>query len=103
MRTRLRIWFWQYLICLDQLVHVGAVFWTYVLFGRGSPPDADETVSSRVGRAAIKGRAWALVAEHIIDRLFMALGDGPDHCRRSIELADSACRPVVTPDPTTAP
>ena len=85
MRHRLRPWLWQYLIALDQLGHVGLCFWTYVLLGRGSCPNADETISSRVGRAAILDRPWALALERPIDWIFERLGDGPGHCRRSIE------------------
>lgn len=53
--------------------------------------DPDETLSSRVGRASLAGKRWARIAERIIDRLFELLGEGPGHCRRSIEW-DVACR-----------
>jgi hypothetical protein len=45
----------------------------------------DETISSRVGRAAIAGRRWALVLERVIDWLFLHLCGLPQHCRSSIE------------------
>jgi hypothetical protein len=46
----------------------------------------DETISSRVGRNAIAGKKWALIAEKVINALF-----GAGHCRRAIEtrLLDS--------------
>lgn len=45
----------------------------------------DETISSRVGRAAMNDRPFAAEAEWLIDALFRLLGDGPGHCRRNIE------------------
>lgn len=84
MRARFRSWGWQFLIALDQLAHVLICFATYVVLGRGDCPVADETISSRVGRAAVLGKRWALLLETVIDRLFVALGDKPGHCRRSI-------------------
>lgn len=53
--------------------------------------DPDETISSRVGRASRAGKRWARIAERIIDRLFMWLGEAPGHCGRSIEVADCTC------------
>lgn len=52
--------------------------------------DPDETISSRVGRAAQAGKRWGRTAERIIDRLFIWLGEGPGHCQRSIEVARCA-------------
>lgn len=60
-------------IALDQLVNTGL----------GGVPD--ETISSRVGRAALADRPFALELEWIIDRIFELLGAGPNHCRRHIE------------------
>lgn len=54
--------------------------------------DPDETISSRVGRASLDGKRWARILERIIDRLFMLLGEAPDHCRRSIEVEIDARR-----------
>ncbi len=71
----LRHWLLGVAIAIDQLVN--AWFW-------GNP---DETISSRVGRAAVAGKRWGLIGEAIIDRLFMLLGEGPGHCRRNIEWA----------------
>jgi hypothetical protein len=73
----------ELLISLDQFAHVLLGGPKYVT--RGGPcPSADETISSKVGRQAIKGRNWARAAELVINTLFRALGDR-DHCRRSIE------------------
>jgi hypothetical protein len=85
MASRFRPWLKQWAISVDQLALVTLCFVTFVLLGRGSCPDADETISSRVGRNAAGGARWAVIAEWSIDRLFVALGDTPSHCRRSIE------------------
>ncbi len=62
-------------ISLDQLVNT-------ILLGH-----PDETISSRTGRAAARGNRWArYVIAPSIDALFWLLGDGPDHCARSIEV-----------------
>lgn len=61
------------LIALDQ--------WFNVLFGGNNP---DETISSAVGRKAMAGRKWALVAETIIDWLFERLTGEVGHCRANI-------------------
>lgn len=45
----------------------------------------DETISSRVGRAAREGKRWGQWAQTLIDRLFELAGDPPGHCARSIE------------------
>lgn len=45
----------------------------------------DETISSRVGRAALAGKKWGRLCEALLDRLFVMAGDEPNHCRRSIE------------------
>lgn len=51
------------------------------LFG-GNP---DETISSRVGRAALRGSRLGRILEHLIDNLFEWLGEPPQHCLRNIE------------------
>jgi hypothetical protein len=66
------------LICLDQFCGCWLRGWDYVWFG-GECPNADETISSWVGRNAVEGEPWALVAERFIDALF-----GSGHCRRNI-------------------
>lgn len=56
----------------------------WVLTGRGQAPDPDEPLSSRIGRNAIAGKLWALIAERIVDGI---LGEG--HCRESAaDLSD---------------
>jgi hypothetical protein len=78
-RRRFSAWGWQFLIAVDQLAGVTICFWTFVVFGRGEAPNADETISSRVGRNAVEGKRWALICERLIDGIF-----GAGHCRRSI-------------------
>lgn len=91
MRTRLRAWLRQGLIAIDQLALVLLCFVPFVLLDRGLCPDADETISSYVGRHAIMRRRWALIAEAVIDWTFVRLGHAPGHCRRAIETL-AACR-----------
>lgn len=75
---RLTEWLVLLLVAADQFVQVLASGIGFVLFG-GDAPDPDETISSRVGRAALAGKAWGKVLETIIDGIF-----GAGHCRRSI-------------------
>lgn len=82
MARRLALWLLQLLIAIDQLVYVWAAGWTYVWLGRGRCPSADETISSCVGRHAMRERKWALIAEKVINALFWL---APNHCRRAIE------------------
>jgi hypothetical protein len=82
----------QLLVAVDQLVYILIAVPIYVVAG-GPTPSADETISSRVGRAAIKGHGWGLVFEAIIDRLFILLGAAPNHCRRNVETAFLGCAP----------
>jgi hypothetical protein len=86
MAERFRLGLRQLLVAVDQLFYILIAVPIFVLFG-GPCPSADETISSRVGRAAIKGHRWGLVLESFIDRLFILLGAGPDHCRRNVETA----------------
>jgi hypothetical protein len=86
MRERARIWLWQWLIAIDQLAAVGTTFFTFVLFARGPAPNPDETISSRVGRNAAKGKRWALWCERVIDWGALRLAGQRGHCRASIEL-----------------
>ncbi len=51
-------------------------------FTGGNP---DETISSRVGRSALRGEWRGLVCEHIINLMFLVLLGQRDHCRASIE------------------
>ncbi len=80
---RLRRWILELLISIDQLAHVRLGGPKYLIFG-GPCPSADETISSKVGRQALKGKSWARIAAVPIDALFRLLGDR-DHCLRSIE------------------
>lgn len=69
---------------LSQLLHLVLGGLLHVAIDDMPMPDRDETLSSRVGRAAMAGKRWALIAERVIDALFLILGDGPGHCRRNI-------------------
>lgn len=44
-----------------------------------------QMISSYIGRAASNGHRWALLPERVIDTIFAALGDGPNHCRRAFK------------------
>lgn len=81
MVARFRTWSHQFLLAADQMGLILIQFFTYALLGRGDPPNADETISSRVGRAAMRQKKWALIAEKVINALFWF---SPDHCRRCI-------------------
>lgn len=84
MMRRLSKWVVAMMIAIDQAFHVWLAGWTYVWLGRGPCPNADETISSRVGRNAAQGKRWALVCEFIIDGLFLLVGQR-GHCRASVE------------------
>ena len=79
-------WFRQLLVSVDQLAYVLIAGPIYIIWG-GPTPSADETISSRVGRAAIAGKRWGLICERLIDGLFVLLGGTPGHCRRNVETA----------------
>ena len=83
MWTRLRRYVFELLIVVDQSLHVLLGAPKYILFG-GPCPSADETVSSKVGRQALRGRRWALVCERLIDLAFLPWERG--HCRKRIEI-----------------
>ncbi|ARS29090.1 hypothetical protein [Sphingomonas sp. KC8] len=83
MIRRLTRWLWALAVSLDQLAHVLLSGPKYLLLG-GPAPNPDETISSKVGRMAVAGKRWALIAEAVIDWIFIRLGDGPGHCRRNI-------------------
>jgi hypothetical protein len=82
----------QLLVAVDQLAYILIAVPIYIVAG-GPTPSADETISSRVGRAAIRGHRWGLILEAIIDRLFIVLGADPDHCRRNVGSAFLGCAP----------
>ena len=67
-------YFRRVLISIDQC-------WNVILGGDCE----DETISSAVGRKAIEGRRWALIAEHCIDWLFYHAFGEVRHCRANIE------------------
>ena len=46
----------------------------------------DETISSAVGRKAIAGIWWALVAEKVINAVFYVIRRQKNHCRNSIGI-----------------
>lgn len=61
---------------------IGLDQWANCLLGGNNP---DETISSTVGRKAMRGVRWARWAEAAIDWLFETIGGAPGHCRRMIE------------------
>lgn len=79
MIERLKAWGKQMLLGFDQLLGCWLRGWVYVWRG-GECPNADETISSYVGRRSRDGAGWASTAERLIDAIL-----GAGHCRRSIE------------------
>lgn len=65
-------WLKRVLVALSQ-------FWNAVLDG-----NEDETISSRVGKAAERGSHWGIALEGLIDCAFALFGER-DHCRAAIE------------------
>jgi hypothetical protein len=87
MLARFRHWLWLLAVTLTQGVIntlLAGLWW--VLTGRGIAPDPDEAFSSRVGRYAMQGSKWALIAERLIDGLF-----GRGHCRASAANHERRC------------
>ncbi len=80
MWKRFKLWLWLFAVAFTQGVFntTFAGLW-WVITGRGSPPNPDEPLSSRIGRNAVKGKRWALWAERVVDGI---LGKG--HCRASV-------------------
>lgn len=93
MHDRIRAGLRQVLIAIDQLAYVLIAVPIYIIAG-GPCPSADETISSRVGRAAMTGHRWGLILEAVIDRLFLLLGEAPGHCRRNIEAGFGRDTPI---------
>lgn len=60
------------LIAIDQLGNV--------VLGGDNP---DETISSAVGRRALAGRRWAVIAAAAIDALAFRLAGERNHCRNA--------------------
>lgn len=79
-----RIWrsIFAVMVSLDILL---CTVWQGVLypFGLASKPSGRRLVSSFVGEAAFNGHRWAIRLAAVIDRLFLALGDKPEHCLRA--------------------
>lgn len=82
--NRLRIWLRELLIASDQVAHVFFGGPKYLICG-GPCPSADETISSKVGRQALRGKRWARACEIPINLLFLPLEGEWHHCRRCIE------------------
>lgn len=82
MLKRLASWIVVVLVAIDQVAHAVLAGPKYVLVG-GPKPNPDETISSKVGRMAVKGKLWARIAEVPINALFWPL-EGWGHCRRRI-------------------
>lgn len=79
MWNRFKRWAYLFGIALTQgIVNTTLAGLWWVITGHGQEPDPDEPFSSRVGRNAIAGKRWALVAEWLIDGVL-----GKDHCRLS--------------------
>lgn len=83
MLLRLRRWLFQLLVAIDQLGRVVLGGPGYLITGKDCP-NADETISSAVGRHAAEGFLWARVVEVPINALFLLLTGKKDHCRSSI-------------------
>jgi hypothetical protein len=77
---RLFLWVVDGLVCIDQFIGWWLRGWGYVWFNT-ERPNPDETISSWVGRNAVAGHMWALIAEVIIDTIFFW---NPDHCRKAV-------------------
>jgi hypothetical protein len=92
---RLGAWLFQVLISLDQLGLLLVQLVTYVIAGRGGAPNADETISSKVGRNAIRGARWALICEGFIDAIFKLVANQDDHCRRAVEENERPVKSTV--------
>lgn len=70
------------------LVSLDIVFctlWQGVLypFGLASEPSGRRLVSTFIGEAAFNGHRWGIVLAAIVDRVFLLLGDRPEHCHRA--------------------
>ena len=80
-------WGDQLLLSIDQMALLLIQFVTYVIFSSGHP-NADETISSHIGRSAMAGKRWALLLEPVVNRIFFWQRDGAgrlNHCRHAIE------------------
>lgn len=68
----------------DQLAQV-TIKTPFHVLGLCSAPSADDTISDVVGRNAILGKKWALVAEKVINFIMQ----NPEHCREAIARDDN--------------
>lgn len=75
---------WELLATCSQVLQTVIFGLGYICHLTDVAPDRDETMSSHVGRSAVAGKKWALIAEKIINTLALWLGDKPNHCRRNI-------------------
>lgn len=75
----------QLLVSVDQFAQTAIVGTGYLLRLTDHCPSADETISSYVGRAQLRGRPWARPVAAVIDQLFVWTGEAPGHCIRNIE------------------
>lgn len=76
MRARFKVWLWELLRALSQLLSVWVRGWRWVWWGDCLPPDSNLTTSAWVGQAAIDGFKWGRLAERHIDAVF-----GRGHCK----------------------
>lgn len=70
------------LISLDILL---CTIWQAVLYplGLASKPSGRRMISSFVGEAAHNRHRWGIALAAILDRVFLWMGDRPDHCGRA--------------------
>lgn len=78
------------LIALDQLAATALFGATWAIGITKRRPNPDETISSRVGYYAKKGRRWARVCEWPINALFWCITGQWNHCRDHIEWDELA-------------
>lgn len=83
--SRAREVFRQLLICKDQTWQVRIVGAAYLARLTHRCPSADETISSYVGRALLRGSWWAPAVAAFIDSLFVLAGEPAGHCISNIE------------------
>lgn len=81
MIDRFFAWVERFIIACDKFVAVWLRGWGFVWFNWGELPSTDESISGWVGRSAIAGEKWALVAEKVIDAIMLA----PGHCREAVQ------------------
>ena len=79
MPARFKRWLYLFAVALTQgIVNTTLAGLWWAITGKGQEPDPDEPFSSRVGRNALSGKRWALIAEKLVDGIF-----GAGHCRAS--------------------